>query len=203
MREQYTEASEPRNKRIPLWQQVAYQSRCRTEKREYERGTTLRSDYSEKLVQLIKNYYCILRIFGTILFVMSLIGLFGFIVSFLTDSQWCEGTFSMPFFRIMVFVMCVGMIGSIVFATYQLMMIYYKAVKRTENGEFLWRLGKVTYLHQYSTKRTSVTLECDGARCVPLGMNVSDFESLCIGDELIVVNLKNTIFAFNPYKIGA
>lgn len=155
------------------------------------------------LTGYIQNYYCILRIFGTITFGMSLAGMLSFIVSFLTDPQWSEGTFSIPILRFIVFTISIGMIGSIAFATYQLMMIYYRAVKRMENGEFLWRLGRITYLHQYSRKRTSVTLECDGVRCIPLGMNVFDFESLHVGDELMIVNLKNTIFAFNPYKRGA
>ncbi len=201
MKEQYTEATEPRNKSIPLWQQKAYESQRRIEKREYERGTTLRSDYKERLLELVKSYYFILRIFGTIMFGMSLMGLMSFIVSFLTDEQWSSGTFSVPFFRAMVFIMCIVMIGSIAFATYMIATIYHRAVKRVENGEFLWRLGKITRLSQCRTNRTSVTLECDGVRCTPLGMQLPEFESLNVGDELLIINIKNTIFAFDPYQI--
>lgn len=184
-----------------LWEQAEQQKRLRNEPKHYESGKTLRSDHKEKVAELIKGYYTILRIFGTVFFAMSSLGGVGFVVSFFTDEQWREGMFSMPFFRWFAFGLSALMIGGLMFGTYQMMMIYYKRAKRVESGDFEWRLGKISMLNQHHANRTSISLYCDGENCVPLGMMLSDFEQLYVGYELMVVKVCGVLFAYDPHRV--
>ena len=162
-------------------------------------GATLREDCKERFLTAVQRYYMILRIFGTLMFAMSCIACAGFLYSFLTDPNYQQGTFSIPIFRGLVFVIAMTVIGTLLFGTYQMMMIYYRKVRQVKKNEFTWCIGTITEVHRRRYKNDSAYMKINDERCVCL-MSHEDFNRLQIGDEAMVLHLgaKNTIsFAMN------
>lgn len=163
---------------------------------EMQNGESLRSDLHEQLASGIKRYYAPLHIFGTIFFIMTCLGMAGFLKSFFIDDAYSEGLFgALPVFRWFVLFFSVLFIGGLMLGTYQMMMIPKRKAKQIDNYDFLWRYGYLTNKERYNNK---ASIWIDGERCLCLGMNLMDYDKAKLGDGFLLVYVSTK----NPVKFG-
>lgn len=163
---------------------------------ELQTGTELRSDYHEMLANEIKMYYAPLRVFGTICFAMTSIGMLGFLKSFFVDDAYSEGLFGvLPIFKWVAFFFSILFIGGLMFGTYKMMMIAQKEARAVENGDFFWKYGRLTNKERYNNK---ATIWIDDEKCNCLGMSVKDYYNARLGDEYLFICFGEN----NPIKFG-
>lgn len=161
-----------------------------------QNGSVLRSDYYERVIKHIKLYYMPLRIFSTIVFMMSIAGLIGFVYSFLTDESYNSGLFAaLPIFKWIMFGISMLFISALIFCTFKLMMLPVKKNCAVENGNFYWRYGRLTKKRRYKNQGS---IWVDNERCLCLDLNIQEFDAAQVGDEFLLVYIGNK----NPIKFA-
>lgn len=163
----------------------------------YNNAQILSSDYKERLLNAVKNYYFLSKMFFTfwlgIMTVGSIVGIF----TFLFDDQMSEGLFAIPVFRIIATVACIGFEFLIWFGIYKLRQTTVKAEKLIIADNFEWRKGKVTDKERHRRKNSiSYNVFVDDVHCILVEGNKYDiYRSTQIGDDFMMFKVDNMIFA--------
>lgn len=159
-------------------------------------GKDLQERYHEPLLQYIKQYYLVLRIFSIWIFGLCCAGLLGFTVSFFTDEAYSSGLYaSIPAMKWIMFGICLLIIGGLVWLSLKLVMLPIKKIRAVKNGNFTWRFGTLTEF-RFVDHKSKLKTFVDGEPCLTLGLSQEDRESIHVGDTYILIYLGKK----NPLK---
>lgn len=155
-----------------------------------ENSGTLSPDYKEDLLKGVKKYYLILKIFGTLFFGMTCMGIIGFFNDYITNPAYREGLFSVPIFRTILIVASIIMFSLIGLGTGFMMYAGFAKEIQVKKDDYTWDYARITDIRQVRRNgKTKYIIYADGKRCNVLGFTLQDVEKIRIGNEVLLFSI--------------